>query len=93
MHFYAAGPVMAVVFRTYNVFYKIEGVPGKKPQVTSVNCSPSDCLFRLPCTYMCNKRLFEVTSRIIQASKCVLNMQPLKCACTEKRVALLSTIA
>ena len=52
MHFYAAGPVVAVLFTTYNVFYKIEGVLGKKPQVTSVNCCPSDCLFRLPCTYM-----------------------------------------
>lgn len=48
MHLYAAGPVVVVVFRTCNVFYKIEGVPGKKPQVTSVNYSPlivcSDCL-------------------------------------------------
>ena len=37
MHFYAAGPVVVVLFTTYNVFYKIEGVLGKKPQVTSVN--------------------------------------------------------
>lgn len=52
MHFYAAGPVVAVIFRTYNVFYKInEGVPEKKSRVNSVNCSLSDCLFRLPCTY------------------------------------------
>ena len=25
MHFYAAGPVVAVIFRTYNVFYKWRG--------------------------------------------------------------------
>ena len=23
MHFYVAGPVVAVIFRTYNVFYKL----------------------------------------------------------------------
>lgn len=61
-----------------------------KPWVTSVNCSLPDCPFRLPCE---TKDYFEVASRIIYANKCVLNMQPFQCTCTEKRVALMSTIA
>ena len=53
MHFYTAGPVVVVVPRIYNVLYFTnEGVPEKKPWVTSVNSSLPGCLFRLPCTYM-----------------------------------------
>ena len=38
----------------HTMYFTNEGVPEKNSRVNSVNCSLSDCLFRLPCTYTYN---------------------------------------
>ena len=38
----------------HTMYFTNEGVPEKNSRVNSANCSLSDCLFRLPCTYTYN---------------------------------------